>query len=161
MTQEELLKELSKPEVLYSALALVVIRIIIWLLFANTIRRTLNLIAVENRLMTPNQSWLVAIPLVNIYWNFQVASRLRDSLINEFYDRKIAVEENPTFRKGSLYAWIYLATNIPLPISISGVLVIMHFVTLANYWFNINANRRILEEHNKFREKEVIINDEN
>src|SRR5690606_1598669 len=102
--QEELVKELSKPEVLYTALGLILIRIIIWLLFANTIRRTLSLIAVENRLMTPNQSWLVAIPLVNIYWNFQVASRLRDSLINEFYDRKIAVEENPTFRKGSLYS---------------------------------------------------------
>ncbi|ULT28460.1 hypothetical protein KUH03_19100 [Sphingobacterium sp. E70] len=113
MTQEELLNELSKPEILYPALGLIVIRTIIWLLFANTIRKTLNLVAVENRLMTPNQSWLVAIPLVNIYWNFQVASRLRDSLINEFYDRKIAVEENPTYRKGSLYAWIYLAANIP------------------------------------------------
>ncbi|ULT28461.1 hypothetical protein KUH03_19105 [Sphingobacterium sp. E70] len=48
-----------------------------------------------------------------------------------------------------------------MPISILGVLGIMHFVTLANYWFNISANRRILEEHDKFREKEVIINDEN
>ena len=102
MTQEELIKELSKPEVIYTAMAIVAIRIIVWLLFANTIRKTLKLVASENRLMTPNQSWLVAIPLVNIYWNFQVATRLRDSLINEFYDRKIAVEENPTFRKGSL-----------------------------------------------------------
>ncbi|MNK49358.1 hypothetical protein D3C87_682060 [compost metagenome] len=161
MTQEELIKELSKPEVIYTAMGIVAIRIIVWLLFANTIRKTLKLVAKENRLMTPNQSWLVAIPLVNIYWNFQVASRLSDSLINEFYDRKIAVEENPTFRKGSLYAWIYLATNIPLPLSISGVLIIMHFVTLANYWFEINANRRILEEHNKFREQEVIVDHEN
>ncbi|WP_313531890.1 hypothetical protein [Sphingobacterium multivorum] len=161
MTQEELIRELSKPEVIYTAMGIVAIRIIVWLLFANTIRKTLKLVAKENRLMTPNQSWLAAIPLVNIYWNFQVASRLRDSLINEFYDRKIAVEENPTFRKGSLYAWIYLATNIPLPLSISGVLIIMHFVTLANYWFEINANRRILEEYNKFREKEVIVDHEN
>jgi hypothetical protein len=153
MTQEELIRELSKPEVIYTAMGIVAIRIIVWLLFANTIRKTLKLVAKENRLMTPNQSWLAAIPLVNIYWNFQVASRLRDSLINEFYDRKIAVEENPTFRKGSLYAWIYLATNIPLPLSISGVLIIMHFVTLANYWFEINANRRILEEHNKFEKR--------
>ncbi|MDM1296075.1 hypothetical protein HX021_17435 [Sphingobacterium sp. N143] len=161
MTQDELIKELSKPEVQLIVFGILAIRIIIWLLFANTIRKTLKLVAADNRLMTPNQSWLVAIPLVNIYWNFQVASRLRDSLINEFYDRKIAVEENPTYRKGSLYAWIYLATNIPMPFSISGVLAIMHFVTLANYWFNINANRRILEEHDKFREKEVIKDDEN
>ncbi|WP_294347976.1 hypothetical protein [Sphingobacterium sp.] len=161
MTQEELIKELSKPEVIYTAMAIVAVRIIVWLLFANMIRKTLKLVASENRLMTPNQSWLVAVPLVNIYWNFQVATRLRDSLINEFYDRKIAVEENPTFRKGSLYAWIYLATNIPLPLSISGVLIVMHFVTLANYWFEINANKRILEEHNKFREKEVIVDHEN
>jgi hypothetical protein len=160
MTQEELIKELSKPEVIYTAMGIVAIRIIVWLLFANTIRKTLKLVAKENRLMTPNQSWLVAIPLVNIYWNFQVASRLRDSLINEFYDRKIAVEENPTFKKGSLYAWIYLATNIPLPLSISGVLIIMHFVTLANYWFEINASRRMLEEHNKFRALEVIVDHE-
>lgn len=161
MTQEELIKELSKPEIQLVVFGILAIRIIVWLLFANTIRRTLKLVALENRLMTPNQSWLVAVPLVNIYWNFQVASRLRDSLINEFYDRKIAVDENPTYRKGSLYSWIYLATNIPMPFSISGILVVMHFVTLVNYWFNINANRRILEEHDKFREKEVIIDYEN
>lgn len=161
MTQEELIKELSKPEIQLVVFGILSIRIIVWLLFANTIRRTLKLVALENRLMTPNQSWLVAVPLVNIYWNFQVASRLRDSLINEFYDRKIAVDENPTYRKGSLYSWIYLATNIPMPFSISGILVVMHFVTLVNYWFNINANRRILEEHDKFREKEVIIDHEN
>ena len=161
MTKEELINELSKPEVQVIVFGILAIRIIVWLLFSNTIRKTLNLVAVENRLMTPGQSWLVAVPLVNIYWNFQVASRLRDSLINEFYDRKIAVEENPTFKKGSLYAWVYLVTNIPMPFSISGLLAVMHFVTLANYWFNINANRRILEEHNKFREKEVVIDHEN
>lgn len=156
MNQEEIIALLKSPEFLQLALGILAFRIIVWLFFANTIRGTLLLVAKENRLMSPNQAWLLALPLFNIYWNFEIANRLRDSLINEFYDRKIAVEEKPTYKKGSLYAWIYLASNIPLPFGISFVLVVLHFVTLVNYWFSVNSFKRILEEHNKFSDNKEI-----
>lgn len=156
MNQEELLKEISKPEFIQLAIGVLLIRILIWLLLANNIRKTLNLIDTANRCILPYQVWFIAIPLFNIYWNFEVVKRLRDSIINEFYDRKIAIEEQPTYKKGMLYAWIYLITNIPFPfpLGISGILIVLHFVTLVNYWFVISSYKRILIEHNKFGQKE-------
>lgn len=154
--QEQLLKEISKPEFIYTAIAVFAVRIIIWLFFANTMRKTLKLVATENQCIKPNQVFGVAIPLFNIYWNFEVAKRLRDSLINEFFDRKIAIDEAPTYKKGSLYGWIYLVTNIPLPGFISIIAVIFHFLTLINYWVDINNYKRILEQHNTFRSQEEL-----
>ncbi|MDH5828491.1 hypothetical protein ACFX5U_22125 [Sphingobacterium sp. SG20118] len=154
--QEQLLKEISKPEFIYTAIAVFTVRILIWLFFANTMRKTLKLIAIENQCIKPNQVFGIAIPLFNIYWNFEVAKRLRDSLINEFFDRKIATEEAPTFKKGSLYSWVYLATNIPFPGFISVVAVIFHFITMINYWIEINNYKRILEQHNTFRSQEEL-----
>ncbi|UIR55753.1 hypothetical protein LZQ00_15975 [Sphingobacterium sp. SRCM116780] len=157
--QEQLLKEISKPEFIYTAIAVFTIRILIWLLFANTMRKTLKLVAPENQCIKPNQVFGVAIPLFNIYWNFEVAKHLRDSLINEFFDRKIAIDEAPTYKKGSLYGWVYLVTNIPfLPSFISILAVIFHFVTLINYWVDINNYKRILEQHNTFRSTEELDN---
>ncbi|MNR53512.1 hypothetical protein D3C85_1735410 [compost metagenome] len=77
-------------------------------------------------------------------------------MINEFFDRKIAIDEAPTYKKGSLYGWIYLATNIPLPGFISIIAVIFHFLTLINYWVDINNYKRILEQHNTFRSQEEL-----
>lgn len=156
--QEQLLKEISKPEFIYTVIAIYIIRIVIWLFLANTMRKTLLLVSEENQCIKPNQVFGIAIPLFNIYWNFEVARRLRDSLINEFFDRKIAVDESPTFKKGSLYGWIYLATNIPLPPFISVVAIIFHFVTMINYWVDIKNYKRILEQHNTFRDQEELEN---
>lgn len=161
MNQEEILKEISKPEFLYLALGVLVVRTIVWLFFANTIRKTLLLIRPENRCILPNQVWGVAIILFNIYWNFEVAKRLRDSLINEFYDRKIAADDQPTYKKGLLYSWIYLASNIPLPLFFGPFLAILHIVTLINYWTNINSCARILREHDNFKHNEEVKSDEN
>ncbi|MEN5234487.1 hypothetical protein [Sphingobacterium faecium] len=154
--QEQLLKEFSKPEVMYTAIAVLVVHIVIWLFFANTMRKTLKLIATENQCIKPNQVFGVAIPLFNIYWNFEVARRLRDSLINEFFDRKIAIDEAPTYKKGSLYGWVYLVKNLPLPAFISVIATVFQFVTLINYWVEVNNYKRILEQHNTFRSQEEL-----
>lgn len=154
--QKQLLEQISKPEFIYAFIAVQLVRIIIWLFLAYTMKKALLLVSKENQCIKPNQVFGVAIPIFNIYWNFEVAKRLRDSLINEFYDRKIAVDESPTFKKGSLYSWIYLATNIPLPPFISVVTVIFHFVTMINYWVDINNYKRILEQHNTFKDQEEL-----
>ncbi|PPL01772.1 hypothetical protein [Parapedobacter indicus] len=139
------------PEMIQVAVAVFLIRVVIWVFYANTIRRTLLLVAPENRLMTPNQAWLLAVPFFNIYWNFTVASRLADSLTNEFYDRKIAEEENPGRAGGMWYAWLFLLTNIPLPPFILITIFLLSIIYFIVYWVKVSNFRNLLAEHEKFR----------
>ncbi|WP_262248160.1 hypothetical protein [Parapedobacter soli] len=142
------------PEMIQLIVAVFLIRQVVWAFYANSIRKTLVCVSPENRLMAPNQSWLLVIPFFNIYWNFSVASRLADSLTNEFYDRKIAEEENPGRIAGIWYAWLFLLSNIPLPAFILvtvGILSIVYFVA---YWVKVNNFRNLLVEHEKLRDKQ-------
>jgi len=144
---EELLKEaeLNLEQLLPMIIGVFIFQIILWLLFANTIRKTLLLVRESNRCILPNQSWLLALPLFNMYWNFVVVRRLTDSLNNEFYDRKIAVEENPTQKEGYMYAGSYLTGNFPLPMFIKYIVSIVSLVGFVMYWVKINQYRKILK----------------
>lgn len=139
------------PEMIQAAIAVFLIRTLIWAFYANTIRKTLLLVAPANRLMTPGQAWLLVVPFFNIYWNFAVASRLADSLTNEFYDRKIAEEENPGRSSGTWYAWLFLLTNIPLPPFILITLFLLSITYFIIYWAKVSNFRNLLVEHEKFR----------
>jgi hypothetical protein len=139
------------PELMQLAGALVFVRLIIWAFYANTIRKTLLLIAPENRMMNPRSAWLVVIPFFNIYWNFVVASRMADSLTNEFFDRKIAEEENPGRSAGMWYAWLFLLSNIPLTPFILFTIALLSLVYFVLYWVKVNNFRNLLEEHEKLR----------
>ncbi len=134
--------------------AVLLIRLLIWVFYANTIRKTLLLVNEENRLLNPKLAWLLVIPLFNIYWNFVVASRLADSLTNEFYDRKIAEEENPGRATGMLYAWLFLLSNIPLTPFILISIGLLSFVYFIAYWVKMNNFRNILVEHEKYRNQQ-------
>ncbi|GGG98767.1 hypothetical protein GCM10007415_37970 [Parapedobacter pyrenivorans] len=142
------------PEMIQLVAAVFLIRLIIWLFYANTVRKTLMLISPENRLITPNQAWLLAIPLFNIYWNFVVAARVADSLTNEFYDRKIAEEEDPGRMAGMWYAWLFLLSNIPLPAFILITIGLLSFVYFIGYWVKVNNFRNLLAEHEKFKKNQ-------
>ncbi|WP_353128470.1 hypothetical protein [Parapedobacter pyrenivorans] len=142
------------PEMIQLVAAVFLIRLIIWVFYANTVRKTLMLISPENRLMAPNQAWLLAIPLFNIYWNFVVAARVADSLTNEFYDRKIAEEENPGRMAGMWYAWLFLLSNIPLPAFILITIGLLSFVYFIGYWVKVNNFRNLLAEHEKFKKNQ-------
>lgn len=137
------------------------IRTVIWLLFAYTIRKTILLMKPENLFILPNQVWYVAIPLFNIYWNFEVVRRFSDSLNNECFDRKIAVEDRPGMRLGLLYAWTFLAVNIPFPASILVIVSILQLFYFVSYWVKISRFKTLLIEHNKFLEEETNKIDEN
>ena len=139
------------PELIQAAVAVFVVRVLIWLFYANTVRKTLLQIAPENRLMPPNMAWLLAVPLFNIYWNFVVASRVADSLTNEFFDRKIAEEENPGRAVGMWYAGLFLATNVPLPPFILVTLFLLSIIYFIVYWVKVNNFRNLLVEHEKFK----------
>lgn len=142
------------PEMMQLMVAALLIRLAVWVFYANTIRKTLLLVAPENRLMTPGQAWLLVIPLFNVYWNFSVASRLADSLTNEFYDRKIAEEENPGRAAGMWYAWLFLLSNIPFPPFILVTVFLLSITYFVIYWVKVGNFRNVLAEHEKFRKKQ-------
>lgn len=137
-------------------IAIGVIQLILLLLLGNTIRTTLLLVKRENRLMIPGQAFLIALPLFNIFWNFQVVRHLRDSLINEFYDRKIPVDENPTQKEGSIYAWSYLVRNFPLPSFILYVAMGFNIIGFVMYWRKVLEYKRLLKETIYTEEEEVV-----
>lgn len=139
------------PEMVQLLIAVLLVRLLIWAFYANTVRKTLSLIVPENRLMTPAQAWLLTIPFFNIYWNFVVVSRLADSLTNEFYDRKIAEEENPGRATGRWYAWLFLLSSIPLAPFIFFSCVLLSFVYFIGYWIKVNNFRNLLSEHERFK----------
>ncbi len=144
---EELLKDanINLEELLPFIIGAFLFQVLLWGLFANTVRKTLLYINEENRCMLPNQSWLLALPFFNIYWNFVVVKRLTDSLNNEFHDRKIAVEENPTQKEGYIYAGSYLTGNFPLPTFIKYIVSIVTLVGFIMYWVKVNQYRKILK----------------
>lgn len=133
-------------------IAVAAIQLAVWLLIGNTIRTTLVLIKEENRFMRPAQAFLMAIPLFNIYWNFMVVKHLRDSLNNEFFDRKVAIEENPTHKEGNIFAWSYLVRNLPLPGIILVAALLTNIVGLVLYWVKVVEYKKLLiaTEHLKF-----------
>jgi len=122
----------------------IAIQFLILLLLGNTIRTTLLLVKKENRLMVPAQALLLAIPLLNIFWNFMVVRHLRDSLNNEFYDRQVAIEENPTQKAGNIFAWSFLVANLPIPF-IGFVASLVYIGGLIMYWVKIVEYKKILK----------------
>ncbi len=145
--------ESISPDLIKIAGAFYLVKMLVRIFYANTIRNTLLRIAEENRFMNPNMAWLVVVPFFNLFWNFQIASRVSDSLTNEFYDRKIAEEENPGKRTGLFFAWTALLSAVPFPpfiIITLSLLSLMYFIT---YWVKINNFKNLLTEHDRFRQE--------
>lgn len=148
---EELLKNPDFQKLVPYLMIAIAVQVLIWLLFANTIRTTLNLVRKENRCILPSQAWFVALPFFNIYWNFVVVRRLTDSLNNEFYDRQVAVEEDPTQKQGYMYAGGYMVSNIPLPAFVGFMASIIAFVGFILYWFKIYEYKKVLKQPFEYR----------
>ena len=123
---------------------------VIRLVFANTIRKTLLLINPENRLLKPAQVWFLAVPLINIYWNFLVSRNLSYTLNNEFFDRKVAIEPNPTRKTGMIFAWSFLLLNIPLFPFFMMTLFFINVIFFIKYWVEISRYKTLIMEHNNF-----------
>ena len=132
-------------------LAAGVLRLIIMVYLCMQGRKALLQISKENRNLGPDQVWLLLVPFLNIYWNFVFVRRFTESLNNEFYDRKVAVEENPTQRNGYLFAGSFLVYNFPLPMFVGFVAFVISIVTLILYLAKVNEHKKLLEESNSDR----------
>jgi len=144
---QKMLPEGLTEEMLQFAVLFYIGGIVLRLVFAHAIYAALKLVRKENRCILPSQVWFVAMPLFNIYWNFEVVKRMRDSLNNEFYDRQIAAEENPTQRYGRVFAWTFLLVNIPLPTVLLLPVGMLHIAYFIAYWLSIHGHKRLLEHH--------------
>lgn len=112
-----------------------------------TVSRTALLrIKKENRNIGVNQVWLLLIPFFNIYWNFIMVRRFTDSLNNEFFDRQVAVEENPTERNGYFFAWSFLVYNLPLPLFVGFIAFFISIVMLILYVGKVKEYTKLLVE---------------
>src|SRR5690606_20360778 len=110
--------------------------LIVWAFYAYTVQGLLKQIAPENRFLEPGQVWFVLVPLVSIYWNFVIAVRVSDSLTNEFFDRKIAEEENPGRYAGIRYAILFLL-SIPFSGIIGLTFLLLALVYFVAYWIKL------------------------
>jgi len=118
--------------------------------YCNTLKKTLDLVSEENRLMKPKMVWLAMIPLFSIYWNFVVASRMSDSLTNEFYDRKIPEEEDPGKKTGYIFSMLVALASLPLFQGFTLVVGLFSIIFFIKYWKTVDNFRVLLKEHNLF-----------
>ena len=66
---------------------ILIVAIVIAIFYLLTLQKALSRVSPRNRLMEPAMVWLSFIPLFNIVWAFFIATRIPDSLRNEFRDR--------------------------------------------------------------------------
>jgi uncharacterized membrane protein len=64
-----------------------VVGIVVHVFFLLTLQKALFRVSPWNRLLEPALVWLAFIPIFNIVWNFYLATRIPDSLRNEFRER--------------------------------------------------------------------------
>lgn len=122
-------------------LFLILLVILCWQL-----RTSLLKVKLENRCMHPDQAWLLLLPFFNIYWSFIVARKFSDSLNNEFYDKKIAVEDKPAFKNGNIFAWSFLVLNFPLPGFVFFITFILSMISLLLYIVKVREYKNLLEQ---------------
>lgn len=137
-------------DMMWAVTIIYIISLIVRAFYCLTLSKTLKTIAEENQLLKPWMAWMALIPIVNLYWNFVIANRMADSLTNEFYDRKIAEEENPGRLLGLSYAIFMIVASIPIIPSISfvaGVFTLYYFI---RYWVKIDYFRVLILEHQRF-----------
>jgi heme/copper-type cytochrome/quinol oxidase subunit 2 len=135
------------------------ISIIVWILYARTMAKTLELIHFDNRHLQPKNVWWLAVPFINIYFNFVCVRALSDSLTNEFYDRKIAEEENPGRQTGLSYAWFFLLSMFPyLPAFLKLTFSLLSMIYFVMHWVKIAHFKHLIESHNDFLEQKELQN---
>src|SRR5262245_60241126 len=90
-----------------------IIALVITTFFLLTLYRALSRVSPRNRLMEPGLVWLSLIPLFNLIWTFFIATRVPDSLRNEFRAR--GRDDGSDYGKGVGLAYAILSVaTIPL-----------------------------------------------
>lgn len=81
--------------------------------FILTLRRAFLLCSPESRTMSPNLTWLLAVPFFTFAWEFVVVVKLAETLHNEFFKRDIETEKAPGRRIGLATGILVVLAIIP------------------------------------------------
>lgn len=105
-------------------------------LFAITIKKTILLIAPENRKVKPEGGFMLLIPVYNLAWQFILFGHLADSLAAEYRSRSLELKEDrPLYLTGLMAGAVAFAVLIPviskLAAAVSLVLYIIYWIKLA------------------------------
>ncbi len=107
--------------------------------FLITLQKTMNVIAIESRKMSPSSVWLMLIPFFNIVWQFIMVSRIAESIKAECSRLNIPVKENkPTYSSGLTWNICNFITIIP----IVGALAAL--ITWILYWVKVNEYKKLI-----------------
>src|SRR5438105_3737061 len=80
------MEESNVPGIIAGAVVVLSVAAVVIAIFYS-LHKALSRVAPRNRLMEPGEVWLGLIPFFNIIWSFFMATRIPDSLRNEFRDQ--------------------------------------------------------------------------
>ena len=96
------------------------------------LQKTIAACSKENQAMPPSNVWLILIPLFDIYWQFHVVFKIRDSLTKEYNSRELSLDEVDSSYQFGLWMCITACLSI-IPI-INLFSWIANIVLLIMYW---------------------------
>ena len=104
---------------------------IFYILYIQTLQKTLHQIKPENRTISEGSLWLLLIPLFNLIWHFFVVNKMSISLANETKSRNINLGE---IQPGQSIGIAMCILNLIPYLNIIGfVLWIIYWVKISNY----------------------------
>jgi len=104
--------------------------IVCWLVIAN-----FRQLPAKYRLLEPNMTWLLLVPIFALYWNFKVFPALAESYQAYFYSRGVAEVEDCGERLARLYCALAITWVIPCLnffTFIAGLIVLILFLIKAD-----------------------------
>ena len=105
--------------------------VIPYILYIQTLQKTLQQIKLENRTISEGSLWLLLIPLFNLIWHFFVVNKMSISLANETKSRNINLGE---IQPGQSIGIAMCILNLIPYLNIIGfVLWIIYWVKISNY----------------------------
>lgn len=86
----EMIRRLREIGIGALPLVLIFVTVLLWVLYSRSLERALNRCSAESRTITPEEMWLLLIPVVRTFWHFWAVSGLAASLENEFKKRNLS-----------------------------------------------------------------------
>lgn len=115
---------------------IIIIALIPKIFYIITLQRALRRCSPENRRMSPENVWLLLIPVFDLVWQFIVVDNMGKSLAAEFRKRDIRVDETePGKSIGLAYCILSVVSFIPFVGILTGI---ASFVLWILYWIRID-----------------------
>jgi len=105
--------------------------IIPWILYIQTLQKTLQEIKPENKTISDGNVWLLLIPIFNLIWHFIVVNKISNSLENEAKTRNLNLGE--TLPGQNIGIAMCILNIIPYLNIIGFILWIIYWVKISNY----------------------------